>query len=295
MSSRLCPDALLTRLYQDAMAERWQVTRARFADALEVSVARALGQTSPARDVESYLRGLHLTDLALACACADGHEEAWEHFIREHRPALYRAADAMLPGGGGRELADSLYGELFGVSVQSGVRRSVLRYFHGRASLSTWLRAILAQRLTDRARATKKLDPVPEDNTAEALAHPDSSPDPERPRWVAAVHGALSTATKALPERDRLRLGLYYAQDLTLAQIGRMLGEHEATVSRHLSRTRRDVRAAVVRFLRENEGMSPDTVTECLASVVRDAGSLDLGELIAATGERKKLDPDRSQ
>ena len=45
------------------------------------------------------------------------------------------------------------------------------------------------------------------------------------------------TAAVAAPEpRDRLRLRCYYAQDPTLAQIGRMLSESEATASRHLSR-----------------------------------------------------------
>ncbi len=32
--------------------------------------------------------------------------------MREYRPALYRAGDAIAPGGAGRELADSLYAEL---------------------------------------------------------------------------------------------------------------------------------------------------------------------------------------
>jgi hypothetical protein len=58
------------------------------------------------RRLEQYLDALHLEDLALACACAHGLEPAWEHFIREHRPVLYRAADAIDPSGGSRDLAD---------------------------------------------------------------------------------------------------------------------------------------------------------------------------------------------
>lgn len=292
MSPNPLTDALLARLHLESRAERWQVTRERFAVALRASATKALGAEPKTADLESYLHGLHLADLALACACADGHEEAWEYFIREHRQALYRAAEAMTPGGG-RELADNLYADLYGVSVQRGERRSVLHYFHGRASLSTWLRAVLAQRMVDRARATRKLDPLPDDDTVEALRH--HAPDPERPRWVAAVRRALAAAFRTLADRDRLRLGLYYTQELTLAEIGRMHGEHEATVSRHLTRTRGELRDAITTFLREHEGMSPATAAECLTSVLRDAGSLDLRDLIGASADRKGSGRERSQ
>jgi RNA polymerase sigma factor (sigma-70 family) len=234
---------------------------------------------------------LHLGDIALACACADGDGEAWEQFVREQRPGLYRAADAMMPTGGGRELADALYGELFGAPA-SGERRSLFRYFHGRSNLSTWLRAVLAQRQVDRIRAGRRFDPLPEDDSPAALACRAPGPDPDRSRWMPTMRRAMADAIAALDARDRLRLGCYYAEELTLAQIGRALGEHEATVSRHLTRTRRALRVAIERQLREDEGLGPAAIAECLASVIDDPGSLDLAELIA--GGRKNPEPDRS-
>ena len=112
------------------------------------------GAAGPASFVlERYLKSLHLEDLALACACADGDEAAWEHFVREYRPSLYRAADALDPSGRARELADSLYADLYGTTERAGERRSLFRYFHGRSSLPTWLRAVLAQRHVDAIRA----------------------------------------------------------------------------------------------------------------------------------------------
>src|SRR5262245_18378257 len=130
--------ALVARLYAKARAERWAVTMDRLAEALEGSAARAFTTSPPRRELERYLDALHLEDLALACACADGYEAAWEHFIREHRPALYRAAEAIDSTGSARELADSLYADLFGLAERDGVRRSLFRYFHGRSSLPTW-------------------------------------------------------------------------------------------------------------------------------------------------------------
>jgi len=105
----------------------------------------------------------------LACACADGLEAAWDHFIREYRPTLYRAADAIDPTGGARDLADSLYAELFGLSERDGQRRSHLRYYHGRSSLGTWLRAVLSQRHVDRIRAGTRMEPLPDEGEALGL------------------------------------------------------------------------------------------------------------------------------
>src|SRR5262245_3482070 len=106
----------------------------------------------------------HTADLELARRCAAGDEAAWETFVREYRPVLYRAAQALDPTGGARELADSLYGELYGVPSTKGATpaRSLFHYFQGRSSLATWLRAVLAQRFVDRARAARRLQPLPE-------------------------------------------------------------------------------------------------------------------------------------
>jgi len=68
----------------------------RFAEALESSAERARAGPE-AGALERYLGALHLEDLALACACAAGDESAWEHFILEQRPFLYRAANALDP------------------------------------------------------------------------------------------------------------------------------------------------------------------------------------------------------
>ena len=243
---------LVSRLYRQAQASRWGVSEAGFAAALERSATKALPEGIDDRQrLERYLTSLHVEDLALASACADGHEAAWDHFVLEYRPVLYRSADAIEPGGGARELADSIYADLFGLQERDGERRSLFRYFHGRSSLSTWLRAVLAQRLVDRVRSSRRLTSL--DDDPEALPAPlvsSPAPDPDTPRFVAILRHALLRALALLPDRDRLRLGCYYREDLTLAQTGRLLGEHEATVSRQLTRTRKVIRAEVERHLR---------------------------------------------
>ena len=93
-----------------------------------------------------------------------------------------------------------------------------------------------------------------------------------------------------LDSRDRLRLGCYYVQELTLAETGRLLKEHEATASRQLTRTRKLLREDVERQLRDEAGLSDVQIAECFESAAEDAGPLDLGQLLA----RKKSAADRS-
>ena len=287
-------DDLVERLYRRAKGDRWALPTSAFAAALAASADRALaGNAADPRELERYLASLHLEDLALACACAAGHDAAWDHFVLEQRPLLYRSADALVPGGGARELADSLYADLYGLDDRQGERRSLFRYFHGRSSLATWLRAVLAQRHVDRVRSERRLEPLPDEDAAPAAASSSCAPDPDRPRYLALMQRALSVAMSRLTARDRLRLGCYYAQELTLAQTGRLLREHEATVSRQLARSRKIIREDVGRQLRA-ENLNTDEIEHCFACVTEDAGPLDLGEILDSVRARKKPAPDRS-
>ena len=108
------------------------------------------------------------------------------------------------------------------------------------------------------------------------------------------MHAALSAAIAALAPRDRLRLACYYAQEMTLAQIGRLTREHEATVSRQLAKTRRAIRAEVERRLKTDQGFSPGEIDECFESIVDDAGNLDLADWLDTGRPRKKSEADRS-
>src|SRR5688500_9985370 len=216
--------ATAERLYREAKGDRWRLPQAAFTAALETSCAKAFPAADPPRrEVSRYLSGLHLEDMALACACALGDAAAWDHFVLEMRPGLYRAADALDRSGTARELADSLYADLYGVDQRGGARQSLLRYFHGRSSLATWLRAVLAQRYVDRLRVERRTDPLPEELPARVLT---AAPDPDCVRFVEMLRSALQRTIARLDPRERLRLSLYYAQQLTLAQTGKLLKEH---------------------------------------------------------------------
>ena len=277
----------LDRLMAKAGASDWKVPAEVFSNALERSAEKAFaGRTSSDAELDRYYDSLHLKDLALACACAMGREDAWDHFVKEFRPGMYRSADAMDPSGGAREIAQALYAELFGLKEKDGVRQSVFRYFHGRSSLATWLRSLIAQRFIDRHRETRKLDPLPGETAASPLRARAAPIDPDRARFVAAMRAVLAAAIAALAPRDRLRLACYYAQEMTLAQIATLTREHEATVSRQLAKTRKAIREDVERRLRDDNGFAKAEIEECFASIADDAGNLDLNEWLGALPHR---------
>src|SRR5713226_985518 len=256
--------ALLEWLCARANAVRWKLSSEQFAAALGRSAKKALppGVATPQK-LQEYFGALHLEDLALASACAEGCEAAWEHFFTTYRAYLRAAAAAILRCNAGSaeacDLADSLFSELYGLAGSKGAERSLFRYFHGRSSLKTWLRAVLAQRHIDSIRAGRRFEELGEDDTGDGrprtLLGPQMQPgDPHRERYVASFTQALQTALERLEPQQKERLRLYYAEGKSLAEIGRLLGEHESSVSRHLDRVRRDLRRAVEDILRQGIG-----------------------------------------
>lgn len=251
--------SLVEKLYAQSQAARWGVSLERFTLSLERSVAKRFAADSPSRQrVEDYLDSLHLEDLALACACAAGCESAWEHFFATYRQHLYSAAAAITrrPASDpyAREFADSLYATLYGRETTIG-RVSLFNHFHGRSKLSTWLRAVLAQRYIDVLRQEKRLESLDDDEGAEKVLPPrlQSSwqpSDPNRSRYLRLLADALKQAISSLNQLDRTRLISYYLKDLTLAEIGKTLNEHEATVSRKLERVRQELKEKVVAILK---------------------------------------------
>jgi RNA polymerase sigma factor (sigma-70 family) len=301
--TRLQP--LVDQLFAASGAASWGLTRDLFAAALERSAGKRFDRESTvAAKIEEYLSTLHLQDLALACACAEGCPDAWDHFVATFRAYMRSAAGAILrcptDSPAACELADSLFADLYGLGEGTN-RRSLFRYFHGRSSLKTWLRAVLAQRHVDAIRARRRFTDL--DSTdghaalpATQLASPhrissaDSAllQDPHRTELLTLFHRTLEVALGLLEARDKERLRLYYAAQQTLAEIGRKLGEHESSVSRNLERTRCELRQQVEQALRKSgsvdgvgpsAGLSDAQIALCFEYAAEDS-PIDLDALL---------------
>ncbi|HEV2425339.1 MAG TPA: sigma-70 family RNA polymerase sigma factor [Terriglobia bacterium] len=266
------PDALRDELWRRSGAADFGVDAAEFASILEQIAARYLpgaGWSSlGAAAVADFCRSLRLQDLALARACAAGHEAAWNAFLIRYRQGLARTALAIVrEESAARELADSVYAELYGLESRDGQRISKLAHYDGRGSLEGWLRSVLAHEFTDRHRREHRLVSLDEQVEAgrdfrAAEAESSASPDPR-------VEAATDEALAAVSAEERLLLASYYLDGQTLGAIAALLGVHESTVSRRLDRIVRALTKDVVKRLRQR-GFSRDQVREALKVDVRD-------------------------
>lgn len=237
----------------------------------------------PLTEWSRHFHTCRLDDLALVAACLERCDGAWDLLVSRHRDELVRAGRAMA-GDQGDELAASVFAELFGVDERGRVRRSPLESFQGRSRLATWLRTIMAQRHIDRWRRVRREEPVElhADDLFDGRDH-DAGLRVERERLSRAAQLAVEAALATLAPVDRTRVALYYGRGLSLAQIGRLLREHEATVSRKLARVRREVDAAVRQHLTDVSALEPAAVEEAIA-LLRDHADVDLDGWLAEDG-----------
>ncbi len=286
VSSELAPPvpcaiapAVLDDLWHSCEAEACGLTRSAFEPiVLRIGMAHNFGlaaglpvQAAPAQQA-AFFATLRMSDLVLARACAQGSERAWERFLALFRQPLLRAATAISGNESlGRELADGLYAELYGLTEREGERRCPLDSYSGRGSLIGWLRTTLAQRHVDRHRRTHREQPLDEDGDSPAAPETTSEPDQKAiPLLAAAVQEALQ---REGPE-ERFLLASYYLDGRRLHQIAAVLGVHEATVSRKLQRVTKSVRKQILRGL-EQRGMNRRQAHEALATDPRDLTAAD--------------------
>ena len=268
--------ALLDELWQECEAGKWGLDRSEFDRIVHLAVQ---GQNSALGEQPGpFLRSLKLADLVLAKACADGNDRAWEHFMAQYAAPLTRAAIAISGSETvGRDLADAFYAELYGLNTRDGERKCPLDSYRGRGSLLGWLRTTLAQRFVDHYRRTYREQALDE----EVHDAPSSrvTADPE-PGVLDSLRQAVKAALHDQPAEERFLLAAYYVDERTLAEIGKVLHVHEATISRRLKRATDAVRKQLMRNL-ERGGMNRKAAEEALGTDPRDLDlKMDLRKLL---------------
>ncbi len=223
-----------------------------------------------------FLASLRLEELVLARACAAGNDRAWEIFLTRYRATLYEAAYRIArEESAGRELADSLYAELYGVNEKGQQRRSKLLYYQGRGSLQGWLRTVVAQEYVNRYRSTRRetsLDAALDDGQQFQAKEQDPAVVAD-PRVEAAATAELT----ALEPEERFLLAAYFLDGRTLAEIARLQRVHESTISRKLERTTSGLRKRIRRRMMQ-AGMSARQADEAMQDV-------DIRDLRVSVGE----------
>ena len=259
---------LLADLCAKSGCEKIGLPRGSFAAILcEVGSKHSTAATS-AREIRTFLLSLRVDELALARACAAGNNSAWEIFLTRFREKLYLSALRIArEESAARELADTLYADLYGTNTRDGQRVSKLASYTGRGSLEGWLRTVLSQEYVNRYRRTKRLVSLDEESE-EGVQY--RAPDPELvPPADARLAQATDEALALLGGEDRMVLSAYYLDGRTLAEIARWLGVHESTISRKLDKLAKSLRKQIVAAL-VRQGMSRRQAEEALEVDVRD-------------------------
>jgi RNA polymerase sigma-70 factor (ECF subfamily) len=225
----------------------------------------APGIAATRHQIIAFWRSLQLHDLALAQACALGRDAAWQQFMVRYRETLTQAAIGITGSVAiGRELADSLYAELFGLTERGQQRRSPLAYYSGRGSLKGFLRATLAQRNVDRHRRASREEPLPTEDLAAASPAPIPASD-----VLLRLGRSLTAVLSSLAPEERFLLSAWFLDRRTLLEISRILGVHEATASRRLQRLTASLHKALLANLLAS-GLSRAAAEEALGADPRD-------------------------
>ena len=255
-------------LYEKSGGQSFGLSPQDFALVLQEIVVKYLPSGTAPEGAREFCATLRLEELALARACAAGHHQAWEIFLTRFRERLFEIANYITKEtSSGRELADSIYAELYGTTVRDGHRVSKLASYTGRGSLEGWLRTVMAQEHVNRYRRQRRmvsLDEESEEGVQFAAAAP-----PDVTIVDSRLEAATDEALSALPADDRFILASYFLDDRTLAEVARTLGVHESTISRKLDKLAKLLRKQILASL-VRQGMSRRQAQEAMEVDIRD-------------------------
>lgn len=279
-------DRLASAVYARSGAAEFGITPEHLAAIFQRIVSRTEDLAGASEsEISDFLANLRLEELVLAQGCAAGNQHAWDVFLTRFREPIYQSARSVTRNESvGRELADSLYAELYGLGP-SEERRSKLALYSGRGSLAGWLRMVLAQNYVNQIRAGKRLVSIEaeeeEHGVQFAAAAAESIPLPD-----SRLRQATDEALASLAGEERFILSSYFLDQRRLAEIGRTLGVHESTISRKLEKILKELRKRIRKDL-ESRGMSRAQADEALEADVRDL-ELDVAGRLRASAEERR-------
>jgi RNA polymerase sigma-70 factor (ECF subfamily) len=248
---------------------------------------------TPREDISKFIDEMQADDLCLIIACERGDETAWTDLVERFTPTVRSAArSASANEDAAEDLSQSIWAELYGLRTRKdGMPASKLAYYSGRGSLAGWLRAVVAQLAVDMFRKQSRLVQTEEDTDLERLARVAEGqpivagiPTPEESisnRFAETdMQQALNDAIRELPAEDRLLVKLYYFDNLRLREAGVVLGVHEATASRRLTRIQSDLRKRVTKILIDERGWTHAETERSFASLAQHLDT-DLESLLS--------------
>ena len=285
---------------QDSRALKSDALVGRIHSALEKYLLRD-NPAASAREIADFIDGMQADDLCLIISCERNDEKAWSELVERFTPTVRSAArSASSNEDAAEDLAQSIWAELYGLRIgKDGKPSSKLAYYSGRGSLAGWLRAVVGQLAVDTYRKQSRLVQTDEDTDLDRIAHElpamsegqavvgASLKNPEQMisnRFAESeMQQAFNAAIKELAAEDRLLVKLYYFDELRLREAGAVLGVHEATASRRLTRIHSDLRKRVTQILMQDKGWTKSETEASFAEVAQHLEA-DLESLVTKEG-----------
>jgi RNA polymerase sigma-70 factor, ECF subfamily len=249
--------------------------------------------------ITDFIEKLQADDLCLIVACEQGNQKAWSDLVERFSITVRSAArSASSNEESAEDLAQSIWAELYGLRVrEDGRPAGKLAYYSGRGSLAGWLRAVVAQLAIDQHRKQSRLVQTEEDSDFDRIIQQGQdenewsghggvvNPELEISKKLAGeeMQKALAKSIKQLSAEDRLLVKLYYFDGLRLREAGAVLGVHEATASRRLTRIHADLRRQVENTLIEEKGWSKPETQRAFSDIALHLEA-DIEPLLAGEG-----------
>jgi RNA polymerase sigma factor (sigma-70 family) len=221
----------------------------------------------PENDILPFVKALNGSDLYLTTACADGNDDAWRRFHFLYKIPIIRFARTIQRTGiTAQDLADGVFIDLF-LSDRSG--RSRIYSYNGKSSIATWLRVLVNHHLVSKRRVRDLVataDCISE--RVDVRAEQRMQSICQERKYGHMLSDSLVATCQRLSNDERRLLIWRYNDGLQLGEIGRIVGIHQANVTRRLAKLHIKIRLEVAALLSAKYRLSQVAIAECLSDLV---------------------------
>jgi len=232
-----------------------------------------------------FIKQLHMTDLYLGTACAQGNETAWTIFNATYKKYIRDLGTFTNPTPNAFELADSILVDLY-LPNHSGQSR--IASYEGRSSLATWLRIIVSHRAINEHERTRKTEDASESliEIGDDLALHTLDVSLRACRYEHIVDESFRRSCQSLTDRERLNLLLRFDEELQLGEIARLLGVHQSTITRQLDRACKKLREVMITTLATTYHLNQAAISECQEDILENPSYSILSAIKSAAASK---------
>jgi RNA polymerase sigma factor (sigma-70 family) len=189
-----------------------------------------------------FLDGLYALDWLVCVGCLEGQTPAWELLFAARTgrsdcllvDALRARASRLYPRNEERQesAVTEFWSQLIVPETDAGT--AVLARYDGQRPLAPWLIRVFQNWHLSKLRQHGSVTALPDDD----IAMPLPTAAKADPRWHDAFIAAAREWLDALPDAERLLLGLRWRYRMSQREVAHLLGVHEGTISRQTDKLR---------------------------------------------------------